>query len=359
MKNYTLFIFCLFGTSCIQSPPAPTQEVTNRSDMFAERITCETQSDCQLGEYCDPCAGGASCPTCDDCIGACVSSSCETETSAVCEIDQPLCSENEVLIIQEGCWLCVDQSTCVPNEEWPIPEPCESNTDCPIGEYCSDCAGSSCPNCEDCLMGCRPQCVSESVVECEVERPNCDVDQITVIREGCWVCVDESTCEPPVDQQICITNAECDLGTYCSECATSSCPDCRDCVGLCTQSSCESEPNAVCEIEQPTCDLGTVLVVRDGCWLCIDPTSCEPMSTEPERVNCENPEDCPFGSICDPCGSSSCPSCPDCISACVPVCESEQESLCFSERPTCEEDEVLIVRNMCWLCVNSTSCEPE
>ena len=326
--------------------------------MSSEEMRCGTNSDCRVGKYCDPCGGGASCPSCDDCISVCVSSSCETEERAVCEVEQPTCDEAEVLVIRAGCWLCVNQSTCEPDEEWPLPAPCERNHDCAAGALCSDCAGSSCRDCEDCVMGCQPVCESEAVAECDTERPSCDSGQVSVIREGCWVCVDENTCEPPAPLQTCTTNAECDVTTYCDECATSSCPDCLDCVGLCTQSPCATEQSAVCEVEPPTCELGTVLIIRDGCWLCVDILSCEPMSTEPERVSCENTMDCPLGSICDPCGSSSCPSCPDCVSACVSVCESEENSMCFSEQPVCEDAEVLIVRDACWLCVNSDSCEP-
>ena len=238
---------------------------------------------------------------------------------------------------------------------------CNSNQDCDLlGQYCDQCATSSCEGCDDCVGLCRvTSCETEDNPICRSVPPTCAESEVLVVRGGCWLCVDQGSCEPSTTpQSICVTNDECEVGSYCDECATSSCPDCLDCIGLCTMSSCESEREAVCEEEPPSCESGTVLIIQDGCWLCVDQTSCEAMSVEPPINRCETTADCSFGSICDPCGGSSCPSCDDCISACRTVCESADSALCNTYQPECDANQVLIVRDRCWLCVDQITCEP-
>ena len=114
----------------------------------------------------------------------------------------------------------------------------------------------------------------------------CENDQVSVIQDGCWVCVSQTTCEPisMLPQETCTTNAECDLGEYCDECAGgSSCPDCTDCIGLCVASSCASEDSALCEVEPPICEPSSILVVQNECWLCVDQSTCEPTPPVSEK----------------------------------------------------------------------------
>ena len=349
-----LSLSLLLITSCINEVPISEG---GESDMQMSLMTCALNSDCPAGSYCDECTG-SSCPNCDDCIPGCLPI-CESEAVAECEIERPTCTEGEVSIIREGCWLCVDQNTCEPRIAETEPN-CSSDQDCAVGQYCNQCATASCPVCEDCVGLCQDSpCQSEEVAECDRVRPRCDEGLVSVIREGCWQCVDQIACEPSlIPQGMCMTNDECEVGSYCDECATSSCQGCADCVGLCTVSSCESEAQAVCEEEPPSCEPGTVLIIRDGCWLCVGRDSCEAMSMAPPLNRCDRSADCSFGSICDPCAGSSCPNCDDCISACRPVCESADSALCNTVQPECEADQVLIVRDGCWLCVDQISCEP-
>ena len=187
---------------------------------------------------------------------------------------------------------------------------------------------------------------------------------------GVWGCKQESSTStqtnpnPPTSPKTCFQSSECDLGEYCDECAGgSSCPTCQDCIGLCVASSCETEAQAACEIEPPTCEYGSILIIQNECWSCVDQLTCEPTpeiqpSPEfPERTSCSTSNDCPAGSICNECAGSSCPACDDCISACQPICDSETEALCEIDPPTCEANQVRIIVNQCWECVSQATCE--
>lgn len=355
LKSIIWFSFTLLlTTGCINSTTIQNQD---EADMSMSLQDCAFNGDCPAGSYCDSCAK-ASCSSCQDCVPGC-QPVCESEAATECDLERPNCEDNEVSVIRDGCWLCVNQMTCEPSFIDQEPN-CTSNPDCSLGQYCDQCAMSSCPDCEDCVALCQPSaCESEEVADCELERPICAESEVLVIRDGCWQCIDQMACEASQTQlTTCTSNADCEVGSYCEECATSSCPSCRDCIGLCTVSSCESEEVAVCEIEPPSCESGTVLIIQDGCWLCVDQSSCEAMSVEPPLTTCGTNNDCPFGSICDPCAGSSCPECDDCVSACRSVCDSEEEALCNTVQPECDDSQVLIVKDRCWLCVDPNTCEP-
>ena len=119
----------------------------------------------------------------------------------------------------------------------------------------------------------------------------CGEAQISVIQDGCWICVNQATCEPadpitPPQETTCTMSSECGLGEYCDECAGgSSCPECADCIGLCVASTCVSEESAVCEVSQPTCDYGSILIIKDGCWECVDQLTCVPTDPISEKLN--------------------------------------------------------------------------
>ena len=163
---------------------------------------------------------------------------------------------------------------------------------------------------------------------------------------------------PPASPTTCIESSECGIGEYCDECASSSCPMCADCIGLCRASTCETETQATCEIDVPTCAYGSILVIQNECWECVDQITCESTPEVPPLISCGTSNDCPAGSICNPCGAASCPLCDDCISACQSVCESETEAVCEIDPPQCEENQVRVIRDGCWVCVSQTTCEP-
>ena len=195
-KIHVSILFLIFAWACEQQSTTSTQADMNRSTPPASQNTCTQSSECGVGEYCDECAGGASCPNCQDCIGLCIASSCETEAQATCEIDTPTCEYGSILVIRNECWMCVNQVTCEPTPEIQPRTPCSTANDCPAGSICNECAGASCPACDDCLSDCQSICESETEAVCEIEPPPCAENQVRIISNGCWECVSRTTCEP-------------------------------------------------------------------------------------------------------------------------------------------------------------------
>lgn len=216
------------------------------------RAPCFDDSQCGAGEVCNECVT-SSCPTCEDCRGA-----CEPAQTAGCDdhADCPggLCvfetSQCAPLCFDEGqcdaglqcdtcgtssCPACDDcLAVCLPAAT----EPCDDHADCPgglcvfstgecaaacggpggcsaAGEVCDGCATASCPDCDDCLGACVPgngQC--DTADDCPAE----------------MACVwENNTCMPRCNEDL-----TCDIpGATCSDCGTSSCPACEDCVAVC------------------------------------------------------------------------------------------------------------------------------
>lgn len=102
-----------------------------------------------------------------------------------------------------------------------------------IGDCCSDYA----PVCEaEQPQGCNDG--SSLSQFCDI-KPGCEEGQVAAIQNGCFVCVDELTCQPPVS---------CDDGSTLSQ---------------------------FCDIK-PGCDEGQVAAIQDGCFVCVDAQTCEP-----------------------------------------------------------------------------------
>jgi hypothetical protein len=80
----------------------------------------------------------------------------------------------------------------------PDPPRCAADADCAPGEWCDECARSSCPVCDDCISACVPHaCETEPQPACDEARPDCPDGQVSVVRGGCWLCVERGTCRPP------------------------------------------------------------------------------------------------------------------------------------------------------------------
>jgi len=75
--------------------------------------------------------------------------------------------------------------------------------------------------------------------------------------------------------RFCSGDLECDLDEYCGGCF-SSCDGCDDCRFACVPLPCASEDVLRCRCARPECGSATA-VVRDGCWVCVDPGTCEPI----------------------------------------------------------------------------------
>lgn len=88
--------------------------------------------------------------------------------------------------------------------------------------------------------------------------------------------------------------------------------------GECRDTRCDDGTVPLCDMIPPVCGGHEILAVQNSCWVCVNPATCRPWG-EP---GCKPGEDdCSEGFECDDCGTSSCPSCEDCMAACRPVIE--------------------------------------
>jgi hypothetical protein len=96
--------------------------------------SCTMTEPCGTGLRCEPCAT-SSCPTCEDCVGACV-----TAAPGECD-DHDDCTADD---------LCVYWSQrCAP--------PCTSAGGCADANlWCDTCATYPCPMCAECWSACVP-----------------------------------------------------------------------------------------------------------------------------------------------------------------------------------------------------------
>lgn len=99
-------------------------------------------------------------------------------------------------------------------------------------------------------------------------------------------------CAPACSEGLC---PSCGPGSVCDTCATSSCPDCDDCLGACAPAGPER-----CDEDDP-CAPGNVCL-----WYY---RTCAPA--------CESDMDCGGFAYCDGCATGSCCGCADCVAACV------------------------------------------
>lgn len=98
--------------------------------------TCSNDAECDLDEWCNPCAHG-SCPECADCVQDCAPHGCATGREVACRQLRPDCGESGVAVVSEElCWECVDRETCEP-----LPEDCRT----------TGCVGIDSPTCRGCM----------------------------------------------------------------------------------------------------------------------------------------------------------------------------------------------------------------
>lgn len=203
---------------------------------------------------------------------------CDDGTEPLCDRIPPVCGPHEILAWQDDCYVCVNPATCVP---WGQPG-CESDRDCPVDAYCNDCATGSCPMCLDCVAGCMEHgCPTEPEPRCNAVRPDCEGGAVAVVRDGCWVCVGLNACAPMPP----LHDPQCDDGTQ-----------------------------PVCAMIPPVCHEFEILAYQNHCYVCVNAATCHPWG-EP---GCRTAADCDPWESCDPCGTSSCPACDDCVPACLP-----------------------------------------
>ncbi len=378
----------------VESDPDPDPDVTRDLGCASDETIIQI-FDCRGGEAVEvicPCLDGEF--ACEfDPNTDCRPVQCDDGSALACGAELPLCRPGETPAVRDGCWACVDEATCE------IFTPCDSDRECADHQYCDPCASSSCPACTDCVGACvMAPCESESAVGCAVERPECAEDEVGVVRDGCWVCVNTATCQPYDGD--CRSSLDCGPAELCDPCGTSSCAECDDCVPDCVETLCDTETVATCDEFRPECATGLVAVVEDGCWRCVEtaecglpdecgrgggfctagPTGCPEGASRHEEAVCASLGDCCLpddpnacARIDGGCFPSDIP-CPEgfavedsvlCLPdrvCCAPAepperpCDDGSTLVCTSEPPECDEWSELAIIAGCWECANSLTC---
>lgn len=222
-------------------------------------------------------------------------------------------------------------------------EGCSNNDDCPArSEYCrkeqGDCDGIG--QCKLLPMICTDQV--DPVCGCDGKTYNnaCDaaVQGVNVAYKGkceqvnCWGnkecaedeycffkdCAQETgLCQPRPEECIYYLYAPvcgCDGKTYANSCLAAYQGISIDYAGECQRDThCDDGTIPACRMPMPECEDYEILAYQENCYACVNPATCL-LWGEP---NCKTDEDCPDKQTCDMCGSSSCPSCENCVAACI------------------------------------------
>ena len=120
------------GSDCPDLYPS-LEDCQSVHDSCPPSPECSVDADCPSDMYCEGCAHG-SCPVCGDCVAACVPHGCPSVGEAVCTLPRPDCGPNATAVVADGCWECVDVTTCQP-----VPEPDCRETGCGDDERCELC----------------------------------------------------------------------------------------------------------------------------------------------------------------------------------------------------------------------------
>jgi hypothetical protein len=114
----------------------------------------------------------------------------------------------------------------------------------------------------------------------------CAPDQVCLFTTGqCAFACDSGSLTP------------CGPGLICVDCATGSCPGCKDCVAACLTAA-----PGTCD-DHDDCAPGDVCLYGAG--------QCAP-ACSPVPPSCPTPD-----LVCNPCATSSCPGCDNCLGACT------------------------------------------
>lgn len=237
---------------------------------------------------------------------ACGARLCDDGSPLECDAEPPACDPASVLAVRGGCWACVNPQTCRP---WEQPG-CASDADCAADSRCNPCAHGSCPECEDCVAECEMHsCVTEPEPACDEARPDCGV-LISIVEDGCWVCVDRYTCAPPPP-------TECEqAGGYCAHFMD----ECDEGFRGGPPMDCPLGRSGQCCMPAEICVPLGEMVVEDGpaCCAGLEPMACN-TPIEQACTPCDAPPTCAAcgNGICD--GIEDACSCPADCEVQVPV----------------------------------------
>ncbi|MBW2702011.1 MAG: hypothetical protein JRF33_14435 [Deltaproteobacteria bacterium] len=322
---------------------------------------CHRDLDCPPAEYCDDCAS-SSCPGCEDCVAGCLPHGCPTEPEPACFMERPDCGPGQVAVVEDLCWLCVDQGTC----EASVCEPgSEVLFRCPDGEmvpwcFCDDEGGMNCMGSPE--VQCRDSsCDDGSVPICEMVPPVCEDWEILAYQNQCYACVNPATCKP-WGVPGCGADMQCDFDEYCDFCASSSCPGCDDCIAGCVEHACGGDDpmTLMCMMPRLSCNHGQTAIIRNGCWLCVGLHTCQPPDPcwggEEILATCPDFLQVPW-CTCTDAETWSCIDDP--TSACHDSrCDDGTEPMCDMMPPICDPADILAYQEFCYLCVDPDTCRP-
>jgi hypothetical protein len=82
-------------------------------------------------------------------------------------------------------------------------------------------------------IGRDTSCDDGTVPTCKMLPPDCDsASEVLAYQNDCYRCVNPDTCKP-WGEPGCESEADCEDGEVCSDCGSSSCPICDDCIKAC------------------------------------------------------------------------------------------------------------------------------
>lgn len=157
--------------------------------------------------------------------------------------------------------------------------------------------------------------ITRSEGTCE-NNTDCDGDN-TYCKKQPGDCDGKGTCMPRPEMYMTIYDpvCGCDGQTYPSMLDAASNGVNVDYRGECRDTSCDDDTEALCKMIPPECSQYEVLAIQNNCWVCVNPVTCLPWGEPGCLVDAD--VSCPDGYECNPCGTSSCPFCEDCVPACT------------------------------------------
>jgi hypothetical protein len=315
---------CLLGYGCECLPSDENPLTDNDGDGYTSDVDCDdTENGIHPGAV-EVCNGVD-----DDCDaevdeGACETNpgQCDDDFDALCDMEPPTCDEGLLLAVQQGCYVCVDPTTCKPPE---APDVALCDATGGAWNMCG-CPAITCenpppgPDEED--LPCPPSCWE--VCECPENAP---------IWDDTAGCVALATCEdePAADGDLCA-----DTGGFFNECGSD-----------CDLFTCETPPSggpypcsaaAVCFA---LCECPEEAPVWDAEQGCIAEEACGGSPEDPVAALCADTggvmDECLSACPADPCADEPAESV-DCVAVCIIGCACPAEAPYWDATAGCQAD---------------------